>query len=119
VRRRTDFTRGYEQGGKAAGRVMTVFVQPNALPVARLGVAATRKIGDAVERNRAKRVVRELFRQHKPPAGVDVLVVPRREFLNASYPTLEREFRMLVDRARRSGAARSDRGRGPGGNQGV
>ena len=64
----------------------------------RLGIAATRKMGPAVERNRAKRLVRELFRHHKPAAGVDVVVVPRREMLDAPYARLEAEFCMLLTR---------------------
>ena len=46
----------------------------------------------------AKRLVRELFRHHKPDAGVDVVVVPRREMLDAPYARLEAEFCMLLSR---------------------
>ena len=72
-------------------------------------MAATRKIGGAVVRNRAKRLVRELFRHHKPAAGLDVVVVPRREFLDAPYPSLEREFRALLERVRTGTASRPAR----------
>jgi RNase P protein component len=54
---------------------------------ARLGIAATRKMGDAVERNRAKRLARELFRRHKIDAGLDVIIVPRREMVDAPFAT--------------------------------
>ena len=77
---------------------MTMFTRPGDRETPRLGIAATRKIGSAVERNRAKRIVRELFRHHKPAGGLDVVVVPRREFLDASYARLEAEFRALLDR---------------------
>ena len=43
--------------------------RPNSLGHSRLGIAATRKMGGAVVRNRAKRLVRELFRQADVPAG--------------------------------------------------
>jgi ribonuclease P protein component len=77
---------------------MTVFVVPNGSERARLGIAATRKLGSAVVRNRAKRLVRELFRHHRPTGGLDLVVVPRREMLDAPYGFLEAEFRSLIDR---------------------
>ena len=41
---------------------MTCFALPNGLTAPRLGIAASAKMGNAVARNRAKRLVRELFR---------------------------------------------------------
>ena len=55
--RRSEFQRVYDQGHKAHGRFMTLFVLPTGSDRSRLGVAATRKIGGAVSRNRAKRRV--------------------------------------------------------------
>ena len=81
---------------------MTVFLLRTGSPVSRLGVAATRKLGDAVVRNRAKRISRELFRKHKPKPGLDVVLVPKREFLTADFADLERDYAALV-------SARQDR----------
>ncbi len=117
LRRRADFELAYNQGVKLNGRFMTMFVRENSGEQARLGIAATRKIGGAVVRNRAKRLTREIFRSHKPTARLDIVVIPRREFLDAPYPSLEREFTGLVERALRGGPAsgsRADRDRGAG-----
>jgi ribonuclease P protein component len=96
---------------------MTVFLQPNGLPVSRLGVAATRKLGGAVVRNRAKRLAREVFRRYKPAAGQDVVIVPRREMLDAPFPNLEADFRDLLNRPPSKSARRREsqpvRGRRP------
>ena len=91
----------YAAGVKVNGRLMTMFVRRNTGEYARLGIAATRRIGSAVIRNRAKRLTRELFRAHKPALPVDVVVIPRREFLEAPFPVLEREFNHLLERATR------------------
>jgi ribonuclease P protein component len=118
IRRRADFERVYNTGGRVTGQFMIVFARPTPGSSPRLGIAATRKIGDAVVRNRAKRLVRELFRHHKPDLALDIVVVPRRELLDAPYPSLEREFNTLVERVSASAAngnvpTRGRRGRRP------
>lgn len=107
VRARGDFERIYATGRRLSGRLMTLFIRPNGTTSPRLGIAATRKLGSAVVRNRAKRLARELFRRHKPPGGLDIVVIPRREMLDAPYVTLEAEFRALLDRRPEPGADRS------------
>jgi ribonuclease P protein component len=102
VRQRRDFERAYQTGAKVSGRFMTLFAVANHAGRPRLGIAATRKMGRAVVRNRARRRARELFRQHKPQACCDFVVIPRREFVNAAFPTLEREFSLLVERVARA-----------------
>jgi ribonuclease P protein component len=92
VRRRPEFEQAYDHGLRLRGRFMTLFVASNAGARCRLGVAATRKLGSAVVRNRAKRLARELFRRLKPPAGLDVIVVPRREMLDAPFASLEADY---------------------------
>lgn len=98
IRKRADFERIYEAGAKQAGRLMTIFATATGAGGARLGIAATKKLGPAVDRNRAKRLVREVFRHHKPLEGIDVVVVPRRVILNAPYGTIEAEFTSLLSR---------------------
>ena len=98
IRTREDFERIYRQGRRLSGRLMTLFVGTDGSGHPRLGIAATRKIGSAVDRNRAKRLARELFRHHKPPGGLDIVVIPRREMIDAPYVTLEAEFRALLER---------------------
>lgn len=81
---------------------MTMFTRERDTGPARLGIAATRKMGGATERNRAKRLVRELFRHHKPGASMDIVIVPRREMLEAPYDRIEAEYRHLLARSPKS-----------------
>jgi ribonuclease P protein component len=101
IRRRPDFERVYSAGARVQGRFMTVMVLRTGGPTTRLGVAATRKLGSAVDRNRAKRLAREVFRRQKVAAGLDVVVIPRREMLNAPFASLEADYRAALDRGRR------------------
>ena len=61
-------------------------------------MAATRKLGGAVVRNRAKRLIREVFRRSGIAPGFDIIVVPRRELLGVSFTVLEAEYRSSVER---------------------
>jgi len=63
LRGSNDFQKVYQRGKRYDGVLMTAFVLPNNLSHNRLGVTASRKaLGNAVQRNRAKRLLKETFR---------------------------------------------------------
>jgi len=111
IRRRAEFQQVYDRGVKIHGRYSTIFMLPSATGGSRLGIAATRKLGGAVQRNRAKRLIREVFRRNKIAKGFDVVVIPKRSLLDASLTVLEAEYRALVERhmRRQDRAARDPR----------
>jgi ribonuclease P protein component len=106
IRRRPEFQQVYERGTRVHGAFFTVFMLPTqaASGAGRLGIAATKKLGGAVSRNRAKRLIREVFRRTKIAPGFDVVVVPKREMLDASQTALEAEYRSIIERSRRRSA---------------
>ena len=74
---------------------------PNQTGTARLGIVASKKLGDAVHRNRAKRLIRDVFRRTVQAAdgpALDLVVIPRRELFDAPYATLENDFRTVLRR---------------------
>jgi ribonuclease P protein component len=120
LRRRPEFERAYAAGRRIRTRFMTLFVVPNDGPRTRLGVSATRKLGPATDRNRVKRLAREVFRRHKIETGgpgrpaLDVVVVPRREMLDAPFASLEADFvTALAGHHRGAGPAGAGRGGEP------
>jgi ribonuclease P protein component len=98
IRRRVEYVAVYDRGRKVGGRLMTVFLLENGQERPRLGIAATRKYGSAVQRNRAKRLVREVFRRHKPALGLDIVVVPRKEMLGAAFDRVEADYMAALER---------------------
>jgi ribonuclease P protein component len=86
---------------------MTLFVVSNGGSRSRFGVAATRKLGPAVQRNRAKRLAREIFRRHKIDGSFDIVVVPRREMLDEPFAKLEADYCDALSRRDKSARAGS------------
>lgn len=79
IRLRDEFARIYAARRYATDNRLTVYVLENYLPYPRLGLSVSRKSGGAVERNRIKRRLREVFRtrQELIPAGLDLICVVR------------------------------------------
>jgi ribonuclease P protein component len=102
IRRHAEFQEIYKTGARIHSRYCTLFVKPNQSTVGRLGVAATKKLGGAVQRNRAKRLIREIFRHNDIAPGFDIIVVPKREFLGASLTVLEADYRTTLERRLRT-----------------
>ena len=97
--RGTQFRQVYSRGTRLRGHLMTWVVLSNGLSAPRLGIAASRKLGNSVVRNRAKRVVRELFRNDKPLIGIDIVVIPNREMTEAAWSNIEADYRATLQRA--------------------
>jgi ribonuclease P protein component len=94
LKKRYEFRRVQLSGRRIHTPHFLVVVQANALPNTRLGITVTKKVGTAVERNRIKRVVREVFRRNRFlfPASHDVVFIAKREAKGITYQTLLAEL---------------------------
>jgi ribonuclease P protein component len=67
----------------------------------RLGLVTTKKIGNAVVRSRARRLLREVFRrnQHQFASTVEIVLIARNSIAGKSYPEVQRDFTMAAKQA--------------------
>ena len=87
LRRRAEFVAVQSGGKKLHGRHILALAQQQDLPVGRLGITVTKKVGNAVVRNRIKRLLREWLRLHGwVPAGWDVVLVAKDSAARQVHP---------------------------------
>ena len=74
-----DFLRLYKRGRSFVSPALVMYILKNKLAINRLGITTSKKIGKAVSRNRARRVIREAYRAAEPliQTGYDIVFVAR------------------------------------------
>ncbi len=89
-----DFQRLYRSGAFCSLGSALLYVRPNGLPCNRLGITAGKKIGNAVKRNRAKRIIRAAYTaaEMQLPIGLDIVVVARSTLPEQSANVLTEAF---------------------------
>jgi ribonuclease P protein component len=104
-----EFRRVYAHGKRYDGSLMTAFIQRNDKQYHRLGITASRKaIGNAVERNRSKRLLRETFRQNiamieEIDVKYDWVLNAKRSLLNVKVMAALEEFQRILARVQNDG----------------
>lgn len=99
LRRSPDIVRALRSGVRRHGTHVVVHgVDRRDGRPARVGVLASRRVGGAVQRNRAKRVLREAVRPLELPLGHDVLLVARREAATCSMHDVQRDLEDVLGR---------------------
>lgn len=99
LKRNRDFARVRQKGRSFRCPYFILFALPNPEETpSRIGISASRRVGNAVERNQAKRRYRELFRinRHQLRAGSDLLLSIRKPSVTASFQELEHRFLQAI-----------------------
>lgn len=80
LNRNKDFMNLYHRGKSLVSKSVVIYFRPNGLPYNRFGITAGKKVGNAVMRNRAKRIIRQAYRENEllSPLGIDIVFVARR-----------------------------------------
>lgn len=102
IRKRADFQAVYDEGVRRGASCFTVFAlaTESGLP-GRVGLTVTRRLGNAVTRNRCKRLLREAMRKNWKvlPDGVDVVLHARRSLVTTRVAQVENEIARVLPQA--------------------
>ena len=96
-----DFRRLYRQSASYVSPALVVYLKGTHAGFSRLGITAGKKIGSAVLRNRAKRVVREAYREFLPNfnKNVDMVIVARKKSAFVKSDVIKEELKNLLKKA--------------------
>ena len=97
---RRQFTTVYDQGRRVRGSVVAVFGLENRLGHCRVGFTVTRKVGNAVVRNRIKRILREIYRVNRlaSTGSLDLVVNAYTSILERPRQEIERDVVRCIAR---------------------
>ena len=79
LKKNKEFRRAYFKGTSLASPVLVTYVLKNRENTNRVGITASKKTGNAIKRNRARRIIKEAYRQlfDKLKTGIDIVFVAR------------------------------------------
>lgn len=104
LRKAEDYKSVFKYGKKFVEREFVIYIKDSDVLVSRFGIVASKKVGNSVKRNRAKRVMREIFRiriakyQH-----IDIVMISRRRILHSQFNRLGDIFENVVTTFLRNG----------------
>lgn len=91
LKKNIDFQNVYQNGKSYANKYLVMYILENNTDRNRLGISASKKVGNSVVRHRVTRLVRESYRLHESifNSGLDIVVVVRNRAAAISYVEME------------------------------
>ena len=101
LRKQSDFTRVYKQGKSRGSRFAVILYRRNGLKITRTAFVSSKKVGNSVERNRSRRLMRAAYRNLEPniKSGYDIIFVARAAIIGCKEPEVERQLKKTLESA--------------------
>ncbi len=102
LRRKKDFSSIYNKGKSVGERYVVVFFRKNGLAYNRTAFLASKKVGKSVIRNRARRLMKESYREvgERIDIGYDLIFIARNSILNVKCGDVRRSMESALKRAK-------------------
>ncbi|MGD2245715.1 MAG: ribonuclease P protein component [Candidatus Aminicenantes bacterium] len=98
IRKKKEFFHLYKKGKRYRGKYFNLVYLSSASSSSRIGVVVSKKVGNAVKRNKIKRWIRTLFRRNKNLLKIplDIIVIVKKEILEASWFKLQEDYSTAI-----------------------
>ena len=95
LRNQADFNAVYNRGRSVGDKYVVVIYLKNDLDHNRTGFLASKKVGNSVRRNRARRLIKESYRRFRDdiPTGYDIVIIARNTITDRSFSEVDRSLR--------------------------
>ncbi|WP_078543252.1 ribonuclease P protein component [Litchfieldia alkalitelluris] len=102
IKKNKEFQSVFQHGKSTANRQFVVYVLQNELEHFRIGLSVSKKIGNAVVRNRVKRLVRQFFLEHKElvDQNKDYVIIARKPVAEMDYAEVRSSLQHVLKRAK-------------------
>jgi ribonuclease P protein component len=101
LRKQSDFSRVYKQGKSKGSRFAVILYRKNGLKFTRTAFVSSKKVGNSVERNRSRRLMRAAYRAVEPniKKGYDIIFVARASITGCKEPEVEKALKKSLESA--------------------
>ena len=101
LRRKEDFSSIYKKGKSVGDKFVVVFTKKNNLSYNRTAFLASKKVGNAVARNRARRLMKESYRSvnDQLATGYDIIFIARKTITNSKFADVKKSIEAATKRA--------------------
>lgn len=102
LKKDSDFRKVYKHGRSFANRYLVMYILENKSEFSRVGISVSKKVGNAITRNKIKRRIRESYRlniDENVKNGYDIIFIARVSIKDVDYNDIEKAMKNIVKKS--------------------